>query len=73
VLHTRAALTADLRRLGLKPGDVVMLHASVRSVGPTFGGPDVIHLAIEDAVAPDGTLMMLPGCPDGYDDVGRAI
>jgi aminoglycoside 3-N-acetyltransferase len=71
VPHTRAALAAELQRLGLKPGDVVMLHASVRAVGPVFGGPDVIHLAIEDAVSPGGTLMMLLGCPDGYDDVGR--
>jgi aminoglycoside N3'-acetyltransferase len=65
VPHSRAALAADLRRLGLKSGDLVMVHASVRAVGSAFGGPDVIHLAIEDAVAPGGTLMMLLGCPDG--------
>ena len=48
-----------------------MVHASVRSIGPVLGGPDAIHLAIEDAVSPGGTLTMLLGCPDGYDDVGR--
>lgn len=69
--HTRATLAADLRRLGLAPGDVVMVHASVRAVGPVLGGPDQIHLAICDAVAPGGTMVMLLGCPDGYDDVGR--
>ncbi len=69
--HTRASLVADLRRLGLSPGDIVMVHASVRSVGPVLGGPDEIHLVIEKAVSPGGTVMMLAGCPDGYDDVGR--
>ncbi len=69
--HTRARLADDCRRLGLAPGDIVMVHASVRAVGPVFGGPDQIHLAVCDAVAPGGTMTMLLGCPDGYDDVGR--
>ena len=67
----RAQLADDARRLGLGPGDIVMVHASVRAVGPVFGGPDQIHLAICDAIAPGGTMTMLLGCPDGYDDVGR--
>lgn len=48
-----------------------MVHASVRSVGPVHGGPDEIHAAIVDAVSPSGTMMMLLGCPNGYDDIGR--
>jgi len=70
-LRTRHSLAEDLRRLGLGPGELVMVHASVRRVGPVFGGPDEIHLAIVDAVSPGGTMMMLFGCPDGFDDVGR--
>lgn len=50
-----------------------MLHASVRRVGPAHGGPDEIHLAVMEAIAPGGTAMMVVGCPDGYDDVGRGI
>jgi len=69
--HTRQGLTDDLRKLGLAEGDVVMLHASVRAVGFVFGGPDEIHLAVQDAVGPPGTLMMVAGCPDGFDEVGR--
>ena len=68
---TRVQLADDARRLGLKPGDIVMVHASVRAVGPVFGGPDQIHLSICDAIAPGGTMAMVLGCPDGYDDVGR--
>lgn len=48
-----------------------MVHASVRSVGPVAGGPDQIHLALKDALTPDGTLMMYASCPEHYDEVGR--
>src|SRR5262245_52438411 len=71
--RARASLVEDLRRLGLKPGQIVMVHASVRAVGPVHGGPDEIHLAVEDAVAPSGTVVMYVGCPDGFDDVGRGV
>jgi aminoglycoside 3-N-acetyltransferase len=69
--HTRQSLKTDLATLGLAPGDLVMVHASVRAVGPVFGGPDEIHQAIVESVSPGGTMMMLVGCPDGYDDIGR--
>jgi aminoglycoside 3-N-acetyltransferase len=62
-----------LQRLGLEAGQVVMLHASVRAAGPVIGGPDEIHLAVEDAIGPAGTVMMFVGCQDGFDDVGRGI
>jgi aminoglycoside 3-N-acetyltransferase len=70
-VKARGSLTEDLRRLGLEPGDLVMVHASVRRVGPVFGGPDEIHRAVVDAVSPGGTMMMLFGCPAGFDEVGR--
>jgi aminoglycoside 3-N-acetyltransferase len=70
-VKTRRALVGDLHRLGLGPGDLVMVHASCRRVGEVFGGPDEIHQAIVEAVSPGGTMMMLLGCPDGFDDVGR--
>lgn len=54
-MHTRASLTSDLRALGVAPGDVLMVHASVRAIGEVLGGPDEIHLAIKDAVTTDGT------------------
>jgi len=48
----------------------VMVHASVRAIAPVHGGPDEIHLAIEETLGPEGTLMMYVGCPDGFDDIG---
>jgi aminoglycoside 3-N-acetyltransferase len=68
---SRRKLADDFRALGVAPGDTVMLHASVRAVGETLGGPDDIHLALKDAVGVDGTLMMYAGCPRYFDEVGR--
>ena len=70
-VHSRHSLTRDLRALGITPGDTVMVHASVRAVGLIAGGPDQIHLAIKDAITPEGTLLMYASCPAWYDEVGR--
>lgn len=70
-VFSRAELAAGFSDLGIERGDTVMLHASVRAVGPIAGGPDQIHLALKDALTEGGTLMMYASCPEGYDDVGR--
>jgi aminoglycoside 3-N-acetyltransferase len=70
-VFSRDELTTGFRDLGVRPGDIVMLHASVRAVGEIAGGPDQIHLALKDALTPDGTLLMYAGCPAHYDEVGR--
>lgn len=70
-MHSRADLAKDLHALGVVPGDVVMVHASVRAIGKVAGGPDEIHLAIKDAITPAGTLVMYASCPRYYDEVGR--
>ena len=70
---TRASLRRDLSELGLSTDDIVMVHASIRAVGPVMGGPDEIHHAIGDVVGPSGAMMMYVGCQAGFDDVGRGI
>jgi aminoglycoside 3-N-acetyltransferase len=70
-MYSRGELAEGFRRLGVSPGDIVMVHASVRSVGEIAGGPDQIHLALKDALTAEGTLMMYASCPDYYDDIGR--
>jgi aminoglycoside 3-N-acetyltransferase len=72
-MFSREELAAGFRALGVAPGGTVMVHASVRAVGPVAGGPDQIHLALKDAVTDDGTLLMYASCPDGYDEVGRGV
>jgi aminoglycoside 3-N-acetyltransferase len=55
---TRQGLAADLRALGIHGGDVLMVHAALRSVGPVVSGADAIIAAIRDVLGPDGTLMV---------------
>jgi aminoglycoside 3-N-acetyltransferase len=70
-MYTRRQLSGDLRALGIAPGDVVMVHASLRAIGETAGGPDEVHLALKDALTSEGTLLMYAGCPRYVDEVGR--
>jgi aminoglycoside 3-N-acetyltransferase len=70
-MYSRQELADGFRRLGVCPGDTVMVHASIRAVGAIAGGPDQIHLALKDALTADGTLMMYASCPRHYDEVGR--
>jgi aminoglycoside 3-N-acetyltransferase len=70
-VYSRQQLTDDFRRLGIAPGDTVMVHASVRFVGRIAGGPDQIHLALKDALTETGSLMMYASCPEHVDEVGR--
>ncbi len=70
-MHSREDLANGFRRLGVAPGDTVMVHASVRAVGEVAGGPDQIHLALKDALTAEGTLVMYASCPQYYDEVGR--
>ena len=72
-MHSRQSLSSDLTALGLARGDTVMVHASVRAIGPVAGGPDQIHLAIRDAVGADGTILVYASCPAHYDEVGRGV
>ncbi|GAA5503420.1 SPbeta prophage-derived aminoglycoside N(3')-acetyltransferase-like protein YokD [Deinococcus xinjiangensis] len=56
--RTRASLAADLRALGVQAGDVLMVHASLSSLGWVAGGPVAVIQALQDAVTPKGTLIM---------------
>lgn len=61
-----ADLSGDLGALGVLPGDVVMVHASLRAVGPVDGGAAAVVAALEEAVGPDGTLLMTLGARDDW-------
>ena len=66
---TRTSLYADIARIGVARGDVLMVHASVRAVGAVTGGVNVIVQSLLDAIGPAGTLVAYvdfePACPDG--------
>ena len=45
-------LVEDLRRLGVTAGDTLMVHASLRRIGPVVGRADGVVDALEAAVGP---------------------
>lgn len=57
-MHTRESLTADARRLGIESGDTLLVHSSYKSLGPVEGGAAAVIGALEDALGPEGLLLM---------------
>lgn len=62
--HTRGApatvrsLRDELRRLGLRAGDTLLVHSSLSSLGWVCGGPVAVIQALESVLGPQGTLVM---------------
>jgi aminoglycoside N3'-acetyltransferase len=54
-------LVTDLRRLGVREGDTLMVHASLRKIGPVERGANGVLDALDVAVGANGTLMMILG------------
>jgi aminoglycoside N3'-acetyltransferase len=65
-MRSPETLVHDLRRLGVAPGDLLMVHASLRAVGPVEGGANGVLDALQAAVGPKGTLFMTLGASDAW-------
>lgn len=63
---SRVSLVSDLRALGVRPGDVLMVHVSLRRVGPIDGGADALIDALLEAVGGHGTLLVNTGVRDDW-------
>jgi aminoglycoside 3-N-acetyltransferase len=63
-LMTHSQLVNALKALGVAPGQIVMVHASVKAIGRVMGGPNVVVEALLDTLTPAGTLMMYVGWED---------
>lgn len=66
----RASLAADLRALGVRPGQVLLVHASLRRIGPVRGGAAAVAAALRDAVGSRGTVAV-PAETAGNSDTSR--
>lgn len=58
------SLVADLSAIGVRAGDTLMVHSSLRAVGDVIGGANAILQALLNALTLDGTLMMMVGWED---------
>lgn len=54
----RAELVAGLRGLGVQPGDTLFIHSSLKSLGFVVGGPSEVIAALQEAVGPEGSLLL---------------
>ncbi|MBM3240001.1 AAC(3) family N-acetyltransferase [Candidatus Poribacteria bacterium] len=55
---TKEKLLYDLRDLGVEPGDILFIHSSFKSLGPIEGGAETVVSTLEDAVGPEGLILM---------------
>jgi aminoglycoside 3-N-acetyltransferase len=69
LFRTRASLREDVERLGVGPGDVVMVHAAMSRVGRLLNGPDALIGALLDASSPGGTLLAYTDWDARYDEL----
>ena len=57
-IATTASIAEGLRVLGLAAGDIVCVHAGMKSLGLVIGGTRTVVEALTATVGPDGTIMM---------------
>jgi len=59
-----STLVDDLYGLGVGTDDLLLVHASLRALGPVERGADGVIEALDRAVGPGGTVMMVLGARD---------
>ncbi|MCJ8331013.1 MAG: AAC(3) family N-acetyltransferase [Lentisphaeria bacterium] len=55
---TRKSLEQDLRKLGIKAGDRIMVHSSFKKLGLERGSPATIVQALKNVITAKGTIAM---------------
>lgn len=55
---TRQEITKNLWQMGIKPGDILFIHSSLKSLGFVPGGPKEVIAGLLDAVGTEGTILL---------------
>ncbi|HUT80742.1 MAG TPA: AAC(3) family N-acetyltransferase [Candidatus Bathyarchaeia archaeon] len=64
---TVKSLIKDFQTIGLKKGDIVIVHSSMSKIGWIAGGPETIVDALMEVITPEGTIAM-PSMTTGNTD-----
>jgi aminoglycoside 3-N-acetyltransferase len=56
--RTAETIAGDIRSLGVRPGDALIVHSSLSSLGYVEGGADAVIDALMSAVTPAGAIVM---------------
>lgn len=67
--HTRLSLSQDLEKLGLRAGDMIMVHAAMSRLGRLLNGPDMFIDALRDVAGPSGTIVAYADWNGAYDEL----
>ena len=55
---TKRQLMAALQNIGLRQGDIVIVHSALSKIGWIVGGANAVIEALQDLLTPEGTLVM---------------
>jgi aminoglycoside 3-N-acetyltransferase len=67
---TKDILKEDLRKIGVTPGMVLIVHSSLSSIGWVCGGPVTVIQALMETVTDEGTIVM-PTHSSDYSDPAK--
>ncbi|UOR10723.1 aminoglycoside N(3)-acetyltransferase [Halobacillus amylolyticus] len=68
-LNTIHTLIDDLNNLGVKKGDTLLVHASMKSLGWVSGGPQAVLEALMETVTEEGTIIFQTHSPTLSDPI----
>ncbi|MFD8478736.1 aminoglycoside N(3)-acetyltransferase [Kitasatospora sp. NPDC059673] len=63
-MYSVAELVGDLDKLGIRPGETLLVQASLRSVGQVAEGASGVVRALREALGADGTLVVYTATPE---------
>ncbi|AUG79176.1 Putative aminoglycoside 3-N-acetyltransferase [Kitasatospora sp. MMS16-BH015] len=72
-MYAAGQLEQDLRALGVRAGDTLLVQSSLRSVGPVDGGGETILKALLGVLGPEGTLVVYTASPENSDTSRLAL
>jgi aminoglycoside 3-N-acetyltransferase len=57
-MYTKQSLQSDLAAMGIVPEDTLLVHSSMKSIGPVEGGADTVLDAFMEYLGPRGLFVM---------------
>ena len=77
---TKEQIVRDIHAMGVRAGDLLLVHSSLKSIGRVIGGAETVAQAIVEVVSPGGTVFVptfnfgkLPWNPITTDSIVGAI